>query len=785
VLTDRGTTFTVTEVQPAPLLGRDRELALIDQLLMDGGAPLLTLIGPAGVGKTRLAHEAGQRCSGRFPDGVWWVDLSALRDPDTVASAIAQSLDLRQAGPDPLVDRLATYVHGRDLLLVLDNFEQVLPAAHLVDTMMAAAPGLKILVTSREVLHLRSEQALPVQPLSLPDPDHLPPLEDLAQVPAVALFLQRAQRIDPGFELTGRNARSVAELVVHLDGLPLAIELAAARSRLLSPHMLLERLGRRLSILHWEAQDLPERQQTLRGAIAWSYDLLSPSEQCLFRSLAVFSGGFTLEAVEAIAGPGSEASVDALEGLASLVAKSLVLAEEDGRGGYRFRLFESVREFALELMRGSDEWAEVGLAHARYFLATAEHAVRELAGPKQQDSYLRLEREHDNLRTALHWSLEHGRHDLALRLAATSGWFWLTRGYHTEGSRWLADVLSATPGADPALRLPALLIAGMLLNDQMRVAEARPVLDEALLLAEETQDRREIAEALTFLGGRAYLANDLSEATSLLDDAIARWETLGDTGPGINYQAGLAYGYRAGVAFHQGDLDRAIELLRATLARHDANGDAHSASATRFYLAALFADKGNVQEGVPLVRDGLSAIRTFQDRLLLTLGMDATFFLALSGEDQEEQARLLGAVDAQQASSGLGESGGVLARRLVPKAERLRELIGQRQLEAAYREGRALTGDAAIELALAALERLEGSPRPAPAAPARPTQALLSDREMDVLRLVAQGMTNKQIARELFIAESTAKTYVTGIFNKLGVDSRAHAVAVATQRGLI
>ena len=292
------------------------ELELIRQLLVGGTARLLTLTGPAGVGKTRLAHEAGTRFGGAFPDGVWFVDLTTIRDPAKVPSALAESLGLPDTGPAFLPDRLSACLQGRETLLILDNFEQVLPAAPLLDTLLHAAPGLRLLITSRELLHLRAEQTLPVPPLALPDPAHLPPLERLVEVPSVALFLHSAQKINPGFRLTDENAPAVAGLCVHLDGLPLAIELAAARTQLLSPQMLLERLEQRLSLLHWEAQDLPVRQHTLRSAIAWSYDLLAKEEQVLFRRLGIFVGGFTLEAAEAIVADKLSDAIDVVECLA-------------------------------------------------------------------------------------------------------------------------------------------------------------------------------------------------------------------------------------------------------------------------------------------------------------------------------------------------------------------------------------------------------------------------------------------------------------------------------------
>ncbi|HEX8916880.1 MAG TPA: AAA family ATPase, partial [Chloroflexota bacterium] len=432
---------------PSLFLGRTQELELIRQLLGSGTARLLTLTGPAGVGKTRLAREAGTQFSDVFPDGIWFVDLTTIRDPAEVPAVMAERLGLPDTGSAPLLEQISAYLRGRETLLILDNFEQVLPAAPLLDTLLVLATGLKLLVTSRELLHLRAEQTLPVPPFALPDPAHLPPLKDLAEVPAVALFLQRARMINPGFRLTDENARSVAELCVRLDGLPLAIELAAARTQLLSPQMMLERLEQRLSLLHWEAQDLPERQHTLRAAIAWSYHLLTDDEQILFRCLGTFVGGFTLEAAETVLSDGRDRGLAVLDGLASLVDKSLILGEDDGAGGHRFRLLESVREFALERVTSCDEGEVVGRAHARYFLEMAERAAPELIGPAQREWFLRLEQEHENLRAALEWLWDHGENELALRLAGALGYFWDVRGYLREGQKALEKALARVPGA--------------------------------------------------------------------------------------------------------------------------------------------------------------------------------------------------------------------------------------------------------------------------------------------------------------------------------------------------
>jgi predicted ATPase len=555
-----------------------QELELIRELLAGGTTRLLTLTGPAGVGKTRLALEAARRLADDFTDGVVFTDLTAVDDPLEVATALAAGLGPPDAGPTPPLERIAERLRARETLLILDNFEKVLSAAPLLDALLAASPDLKLLVTSRELLHLRSEQSLPVPPFPLPDPDHLPPIEALAEVPSVALFLQRARRTDPSFRLSPENAPAVAELVVRLDGLPLAIELAAARIQLLSPQMMLERLEQRLSLLHWEAQDLPERQHTLRSAISWSYDLLSDDEQVLFRRLGIFVGGFTLDAAEGVAPGAPHRAIGVLEGLASLVDKSLVLKEADREGGYRFHLLESVRDYALEQVTSCEDIKAVARAYARYFLALAERAAPELVGPAQRAWFLRLEREHENLRFALRWFLNDGDDVLALRLAAALGYFWEVRGYLREGQQAREEALARVPDADPRLRarvpdadprLRARVLnrLGSLLLWQGETERSRVAVEQSLDMGRALEDRSMIARSLTHLGRRANVA-ELSEesgreATRLMEEALALRQQMGDRRGAANNQTQLGW-----LALSRGDHDHAEHFAQEALATY-------------------------------------------------------------------------------------------------------------------------------------------------------------------------------------------------------------------------
>jgi predicted ATPase/DNA-binding CsgD family transcriptional regulator len=774
-----------SRADPASFLGRTQELELFRRLLIGGPARLLTLTGPAGVGKTRLALEAGQRFGDVFPDGVWYVDLTPLRDPAEVASAMAESLGVLDAGPTPLLKRLSACLHGRETLLILDNFEQVLPAAPLLATLLGAAPGLRLLVTSRELLHLRAEQTLPVPPLALPDPAHLPPLDQLSQVPSVALFLQRAQRINPGFRLTDENARAVAELCVHLDGLPLAIELAAARTQLLSPEMLLERLEQRLSLLHWEAQDLPVRQHTLRAAIAWSYDLLGHDEQVLFRRLGIFVGGFTLEAAEAVAADAPNQAIDVLEGLASLVDKSLVQSDEDGEGGYRFRLLESVRDFALEQVTRCDEAEAVGRAHALYFLELAERAAPELVGPRQRAWFLRLEQEHGNLRAVLRWLWDRGENGLALRLTGALGYFWEVRGYLREGQQAMEEALARVPDAQPRLRATLLNRLGSLLTWQGETARARVVLEEALALGRALEDTDIIARSLTHLGRRTQVVGlseeGMQEATALLEEALALRQQVGDRRGAANVHTQLAV-----IALGQRAYERAEHLAQAALATYREVGDEVGATAALVVLGMAAGEQGATARTVALLQQGLAASRLLQDRRLLLLESSlVVWWLAGEQGDPEHLAVLLGAAEAMGEAIA-SVTGGGWEMRSAEAAAALRARLGRDRFAAARRAGRALSFAQISELVARVLNEVgAGGAHDEESSGARRQPTILSKREEEVLRLVAEGLTNKEIARRLIVTENTVKTYVTSLFNKLGVDSRAQAVAVAAHEGLL
>jgi predicted ATPase/DNA-binding CsgD family transcriptional regulator/transcriptional regulator with XRE-family HTH domain len=790
-------------VQPTPMVDRSHEVSTILRMLTVDGVRLLTLVGPAGVGKTRLAlaaaHLVQKEGGDRFPDGVTLVDLAPVRDPALALSAIMHAQGLQDSGSRPSLDRLTDALRDYQLLLVLDNVEQILPAAAAqLAELLVACPRLALLVTSRAPLQLRSEQTFRIAPLPVPDlSEPLPPLDVLTAIPSVDLFLQRARARQPNFTLNEHHAPLVARLTAQLDGLPLALELAAARTATLPLPVIVHRLGDRLRLLRWEAADAPARQQSLEAAVGWSFELLNTNERRLFGCLGVFAGRVSLDAVAAVA-HGTDGQVgeeSALEALTSLAEKSLVLPlrperlderDEEDHLEPSFAMLETVREYAEEQLvaRGALEAAH--RAHAHYFLALAEQAEPLLRGRDQRAQCLRLEREHDNLRAALHWLLdqdEDAEREAALRLAGALGYFWLMRGYHAEAAHWLQAALAKAPQDDVAVRARGLFYAGVFLMHQRDFERSRVMLEAALALAEQRGDGVAAVEALTFLGGGALFARDMMESARLLQEALRRGREVGDP-----FAIASALFFLGARALEVGSLTEAATLEEEAVEQWTMAGDLRAAGAARCGLAVIRGQLGDLAPAVENVRVALQTGAALRDRYLLRMGARAALSLSGGRADPARQAQLLGAVEGRLAQP---DSGGIgIYERWAADwgMSRLRKQLEQGDWDAALRAGHALRLEEVAALALMLVDEVAESLIRAEAKPQRHaggSAGPLTAREREVLRLVAQGLSSKAIGRQLFIAASTVKYYLTSVFNKLGVGTRAQAVAVAVQRGLL
>jgi predicted ATPase/DNA-binding CsgD family transcriptional regulator len=771
------------------LIGRERETAEIVALLHQPEVRLVTLTGPGGVGKTRLAIEVARKVQAEFPGGVAFISLEAVRDPLLVAPTILQALGLRVSGDGSIEDRLYAALTGSPFLLVLDNFEQVCEAALLPRSLVARCPELKVLISSREPLHVDGEHEYVVPPLSLQLASR-GERDSFFDSAAVRLFVERAH--DAGVLPTDDSA--ILEICRRLDGLPLAIELAAARTKILPPQALLERLEHRLPLLTSVVRDRPNRLRTMRDAIAWSYDLLAPVEQTFFRRLAVFAGGFTIEAAEAINRAGDIISV--LDAVQALIDKSLLVRRSGPDNEPRFTMLETIREFAEERLAASTDAEETYERHAAYCLEVAEWAHAAYWGRVSGDWRGRLTAELDNFRAVLGWSLDRGEIETTLRLGCALEPLWYMLGHHAEGRQWLDRALAVAGNHIlPALRVEALCLAGLAAASQSDYAGAVALAEEARTLAQPHGDDAGVARATFVLGLAAVHEGYPDVARTHFDDALERFRALDDRG-----WEGWTLCYQTTVTdldflVGQGDpaaLEQAERDLTEALTIFREMGHMSGVARAVHGLSYHASRQGDYARAVPLAHETIRLRFDLGQFWSLPASFEDLAEVALATGRAEQAARLYGAAEIQRElqSTPFGTAWRAEHERRIGA---VRHALRPEVFAAAWAAGRALTLEEAIAEALAVrvdspVAEAAPSVVTGPSFPTdlddKPTSAL-SPRERQILQGIAAGQTNQEIAAELDLSVNTVNNHVAAILEKLGQPSRAAAVAIAIRHRLI
>ncbi|MEA2529271.1 MAG: hypothetical protein QOG89_915, partial [Thermomicrobiales bacterium] len=766
----------------------------VSALLSRDDVRLVTLTGPGGYRQDEAdSARVIETVRAVFPDGTTAVDLSSVSDASLVFPTVGRALGLRDVGDVPFFDRVVRMVGQQRRLLVLDSFEHLMAEAPAVSDLLAACPHLAVLATSREALRVSGEYEFPVPSLRLPAAGRRPSVADAANSPAVELFLRRARSVRPQFDLSEETAPVIVEICSRLDGLPLAIELAAARIKVLSPQALMARLSHRLDLLTGGPRDAPVRLQTMRGAISWSYDLLLPEEQALFRRLAIFAGNFGLEAAEYVDGE-TERRKDGqhddtlrpsvFEGIASLVDKSLLWQREGDDGEPRYGMLETVREFAqVELVRAGEEPAARD-ALAEWCAAFGENVEKHVHGRWGSAWLVRFETELDNIRATLTWLTTTGQHRRVLRLVAAVWPYWFNRGSLTEGRRWLDGALTHAGDLEPALVMWAHLGAGMLAMAQVDFDRAAPALEEARALANAVGDPGVVARAEFGLGVIAQDLGDPGRARDHFEAALAGSAAAhGDllTATTLN-NLGL-------VTSRQGDHDQGQAYLEESLHHHRALGHRLGEALSLRFLGQVAQARGDLPGAASLYRDSLRFEPAELQSWHIAGSLEGLAATAGSGRESELAAKFLGAAKALREEVGIPVEPALQEAHARTLAA-VQAALGEEPFAQARAAGRAMSREEAIAAAIQppearsfSMPRVEPVPRPAPA-PSSVGQPLTA-RESEVLRLLAEGLSTREIADRLFISHRTVSTHTTNLLGKLRVDTRAAAVAVARRSGLV
>ncbi|HEX8969378.1 MAG TPA: tetratricopeptide repeat protein [Chloroflexota bacterium] len=755
-----------------PLVGRQSELAEVCGLLAQRSTRLLTLTGPGGTGKSRLALAVAAELAESF-DQVCFVDLTTVRDAQQVPSALAQALHVNEGGTRPMLAVFRDVLAERACLVIFDNFEHVLGAASFVAELLGTCPTLVILVTSREALAVRSERVYGVEPLPVPDLDRLGDVASLRQIPSVMLFEERARARRAGFGLTEAAGRVVAEICVRLDGLPLAIELAAAQAAVLAPAAILQRLHLRAPSVSSSPRDLAARHQTLEATMGWSYNLLQPEEQAVFRACGVFIGGFTAEAAHHVH-PSGGSSDDTLAILARLSGKSLIRVSENGAGLPRFRLLETIRAFALDQLSLHAELDEARSRHAAYYVELAERVQPRLRGSTLAAALAEVAEEYANMRAVFEWSAHSGDLATGLQLAGALYRFWIARGYLTEARGWLETVLPRATAVPPRIRAVALNAAGVLAGMQHDHERATAYFTASLDLWERVGDSTWRAPTYLNLGLVAWGSRHLEEANRFFERAQRLYLQAGDRDGQAN-----TLGCWGLVAREQGDLDGARRLLGEALDLFRALGDDWGAANT-------LANLGQVKVACD---DRAGATVAFQEALRIRRALGDVLHMAecfeglaaVAADTQPRRAvRLLGAAEALRDRSGAPVAA-VDEQRLARLVARLRGRLRHETFESAWRAGRGLSVEQMLEMALR-----DEMPHVEVVTPAGGSDiGRLSTREREVARLIGYGRTNREIAEVLVLSVKTVESHIKNIFQKLEVGARSEVAVWAARQGLV